>query len=251
MAVHDFNAQRLFLDEPLHAGARIVLSREQANYLLNVLRLSGGDRLRVFDGSSGEWEARLEPVGRRDAALLVCDKLREQSAGPDIHYLFAPLKRARLDYMVQKATELGVAHLQPVLTRHTVAERVNVDRMRANVIEAAEQCGVLRIPTIGEPARLDAVIAGWDGARTLIVADESAPSSSPIAALASIGRGKPVALLIGPEGGFAGEERDHLIAEPFVRMISLGPRIMRADTAAVAALALIAATIGDWDRAQA
>lgn len=247
MAVHDFSAQRLFVEHPLHEGARIVLSREQANYLLNVLRLSGGHRLRVFDGRSGEWEAELERVGRRDAALMVRDKLREQSTGPDIHYLFAPLKRARLDYMVQKATELGVAHLQPVLTRHTVAERVNTERMRANVVEAAEQCGVLRIPTIGEPARLDAVIAGWDGARTLIVADEGAPSSSPIAAMASIGRGQPVALLIGPEGGFAGEERELLLAKTFVRTISLGPRIMRADTAAVAALALIAATIGDWD----
>jgi 16S rRNA (uracil1498-N3)-methyltransferase len=246
MAVHDFNAQRLFVEQPLHAAARVVLSREQANYLVNVLRLSAGDRLRVFDGSSGEWEAELEPVGRRDAALWVRDKLREQTAGPDIHYLFAPLKRARLDYMVQKATELGVAHLQPVITRHTVAERVNTDRMRANVIEAAEQCGVLRVPTIAEPARLDAVIAGWDDARILIVADESAPPSSPIGALAPIGVGKPVALLIGPEGGFADNERDLLATKPFVRKISLGPRIMRADTAAVAALALIASTIGDW-----
>ena len=159
--------------------------------------------------------------------------------------MFAPLKRARLDYMIQKATELGVARLQPVLTRHTIAERVNLDRMRSNAIEAAEQCGILRIPDIGEPARLDRLIAAWDPARPLVFCDEAAEIQSPLEALSRMQPG-PLGLLIGPEGGFATDERELLIRQPFTVRLSLGPRIMRADTAAIAALALINAALGDW-----
>jgi len=156
-----------------------------------------------------------------------------------------PLKRARLDYMVQKATELGVARLRPVLTQHTVAERVNLDRMRANVIEAAEQCGILRIPEVLEPARLEAVLRDWNALKPLVFCDEGAGRSDPIATLGGLPR-QGVGLLIGPEGGFSSGERDALLAHPFTERLSLGPRIMRADTAAVAALALVNSVLGDW-----
>jgi 16S rRNA (uracil1498-N3)-methyltransferase len=171
--------------------------------------------------------------------------LRAQAGGPDLHYLFAPLKRARLDYMVQKATELGVARLQPVITRHTVAERVNLERMRANVIEAAEQCGVLRVPDVVEPMPLKRALEGREAGRRLVFCDENAPVHDPIKALGGIGPG-PLAVLIGPEGGFSEDEREMLCRLPGVVRLALGPRIMRADTAAVAALALANAVLGDW-----
>lgn len=241
----DFRAQRLFVDAPLAAGATIVASREQSNYLLNVLRLGGGGQILLFNGRDGEWRATVTTKSRRDALLEVSRQHRPQASGPDIHYCFAPLKRSRLDYMVQKATELGAAVIQPVITRRTIAERVNLDRMRANVIEAAEQCGVLRLPEVREPATLDRYLDAARPERHLIFCDESAPIADPIAALRTVPLG-PIALLIGPEGGFDPTERDRLIALPFVTRISLGPRIMRADTAAVAAFALVNAVLGDW-----
>jgi 16S rRNA (uracil1498-N3)-methyltransferase len=242
---YDFRSPRLFVEANLGDGATLPLEREQANYLLNVLRLGSGDSVLVFNGSSGEWLARIEVAGKRNASLAIERQTRPQSNGPDVHYLFAPLKRARLDYMVQKATEMGVARLQPVLTRHTVAERVNGERMRANVIEAAEQCGILRVPEVAAPERLDRVLASWDAGRRLIFCDEASPIADPVAALREIVPG-PLAVLIGPEGGFAPEEREALIALPFVVSIAMGPRIMRADTAAVAALTLVNAVLGDW-----
>lgn len=245
MAIHDFNAQRLFLEAALRDGEPVRCSGEQANYLRNVLRLGAGAEIFVFNGIDGEWRARLVLEGKRDCALEPLEQVRPQHAGPDIHYLFAPLKRARLDYMVQKATELGVAVLQPVLTRHTVADRVNLDRMRSNAIEAAEQCGILRIPEIIEPNRLDRVLSRWDHSRPLIFCDERAPIKNSIEALSTVPRG-PVAVLIGPEGGFAADEREKLVQQPFTVQLSLGPRIMRADTAAIAALALVNAVLGDW-----
>jgi 16S rRNA (uracil1498-N3)-methyltransferase len=241
----DFRSLRLYVDADLVADAEIALTREQTNYLVNVMRRDAGDLVLVFNGRDGEWRARIEIAGKRQASLVLENRARAQSAGPDLHYLFAPLKRSRLDYMVQKATELGVARLQPVLTRHTVAERVNGDRMRANVIEAAEQCGVLRIPEIAAPERFDRVLAAWDPARRLVFCDEAAPIADPVAALRAVAPG-PLAVLIGPEGGFAPEERDALIALPFVVRMAMGPRIMRADTAAVAALTLVNAVLGDW-----
>ena len=236
---------RLFLEAPLSPGATIAPSAEQAHYLGNVMRMKAGDRLLAFNGNDGEWLAEIIALKRGDCTLAAREQTRAQTAGPDIHYLFAPLKKARLDFMVQKATELGVAALRPVMTRRTIAERIKAERMRANVIEAAEQCGVLRIPEITEPQKLEAVLAGWDAGRALIFADEAAEIASPLEALAKVPSG-PAALLIGPEGGFAEEERAALRRLPFVHPISLGPRIMRADTAAVAALALINATLGDW-----
>jgi 16S rRNA (uracil1498-N3)-methyltransferase len=242
---YDFRSLRLYVDADLAADDEIPLTREQANYLVNVMRKDTGDLLLVFNGRDGEWRARLEIASKRQVSLVLENRARTQSGGPDLHYLFAPLKRSRLDYMVQKATELGVARLQPVLTRHTVAERVNSERMRANVIEAAEQCGVLRIPEIAAPERFDRMLAAWDPARRIVFCDESAPIADPVAALRTITRG-PLAVLIGPEGGFAPDERETLIALPFVVRLAMGPRIMRADTAAVAALTLVNAVLGDW-----
>jgi 16S rRNA (uracil1498-N3)-methyltransferase len=242
---YDFRAQRLHVSDDLQEGREIALSREQANYLVNVLRLADGAAVDVFNGRDGEWRAHLARKGRRDATLTVDRQTRLQAGGPDLHYLFAPLKRTRLDYMVQKATELGVSRLVPVITRHTIAERVNLDRMRANVIEAAEQCGILRVPEITEPMALSRVLANWDEARRLVFCDEAAPIANPVHALGGVNPG-PLAVLIGPEGGFADEERAALIALPHVVRLALGPRIMRADTAAVAALALVNAVLGDW-----
>ncbi|MGE0629026.1 MAG: 16S rRNA (uracil(1498)-N(3))-methyltransferase [Hyphomicrobiaceae bacterium] len=244
MPIRDFHAQRLFIDAPMVAGVEIRCTKEQSNYLLNVLRMKPGDGIIVFNGSDGAWRAELATAGRRDAMLHLAEQTQPQDDGPDIDYLFAPLKRARLDYMVQKATELGVRRLRPVITRRTQADRINLDRMRANVIEAAEQCGILRIPEIAQPEPLVRVIEHWDTRRPLVFCDESSDVADPIAALS--GLFPPVAVLIGPEGGFDAAERDMLRERPFTRSISLGPRIMRADTAAVAALALVQAVAGDW-----
>jgi 16S rRNA (uracil1498-N3)-methyltransferase len=177
--------------------------------------------------------------------LAIEERIREQTPLPDLHYLFAPLKHARLDYMVQKAVEMGAGKLRPVLTQFTQVHRVNLERMRANAIEAAEQCGILAIPEIETPRRLADVLADWDPARRLIFCDEAAPVTSPTETLAKLERG-PAALLIGPEGGFSEEERADLLNRPYVIALSLGPRILRADTAAVAALALVQSFIGDW-----
>ncbi len=241
----DFNAPRLFVEAALAAGMAIDATPGQTNYLRNVLRLADGDTILVFNGRDGEWHAALQIVGKRGCRLVPVRQTRQQAGGPDIEYLFAPLKRARLDYMVQKATEMGVARLRPVITRRTNAERVNLERMRANTIEAAEQCGILRIPEVAAPEKLERVIASWDETRRLVVCDESAPIADPVVALTSVPEG-PLALLIGPEGGFDDSERRMLLSRPGVVRLSLGPRIMRADTAAVAALALLNAVRGDW-----
>ncbi|WP_072372794.1 16S rRNA (uracil(1498)-N(3))-methyltransferase [Hyphomicrobium sp. NDB2Meth4] len=236
---------RLFVDAPLAAGASISCTPDQANYLVNVLRLAVGAEILVFNGREGEWRARITDAAKRRCTLECVGQTRPQLDGPDVDYIFAPLKHARLDYMVQKATELGVARLQPVLTRRTIAARVNLERMRANAIEAAEQCGVLRVPEVVEPAKLEQILAQWDPARRLVFCDEAADIASPLDALSAVPPG-PLAVLIGPEGGFDPSERALLREKPFTLAISLGPRIMRADTAAVAALALVNAALGDW-----
>ena len=240
-----FRAQRLFVRAALQPGAEIAADRGQANYLGNVLRMRQGESVLLFNGRDGEWRARIIEASRKSCTLAVEDQLRPQPPAPDLHYLFAPLKHARLDYMMQKAVEMGVGRLCPVLTRHTQVARVNLERMQANAIEAAEQCGILTIPEIDEPRRLDEVLSGWGADRLLVFCDEYAPVADPAEALRGLGTG-PVALLIGPEGGFAPEERADLAKRPYVTALSLGPRILRADTAAIAALALIQAAIGDW-----
>jgi 16S rRNA (uracil1498-N3)-methyltransferase len=236
---------RLYVEPMLGAQSSVACTPEQANYLLNVLRLKEGAPVLVFNGRDGEWRARIAEAGKRRCVLVCGEETRQQLAGPDTHYLFAPLKHARLDYMVQKATEMGVAHLQPVLTRRTIVGRVNEARMRANAIEAAEQCNILWVPEVSEPKRLDHALRDWDPRRRLVFCDEGASVASPLAALSGLEPG-PLAVLVGPEGGFDPQEREELRALPHALAISLGPRIMRADTAAVAALALVNAAIGDW-----
>ncbi len=245
MAIHDFNAERLYVDAPLGDGLHVACGKEQTHYLVNVLRLGAGDAILIFNGRDGEWRARLENLAKR-GCTLVCEELtRQQHGGPEIEYVFAPLKRARLDYMVQKAVELGVATLQPVFTRHTVADRINLDRMRANAIEAAEQCGILRVPEVLEPLQLSKYLDRRATGTPLVFCDEAAPIADPLAALSQLIPG-PVSVLIGPEGGFAEAERERLLARDDTVALSLGPRIMRADTAAIAALTLVNAVLGDW-----
>jgi len=245
MSRYDFGAPRLFVEPDLAPGRAIPCRAEHVNYLRHVLRLGEGDAILVFNGRDGEWRARIGGARKQAMTLVVEAQVRPQQGGPDLDYLFAPLKRARLDYMVQKATEMGVARLRPVFTRRTMAERINGARMRANAIEAAEQCGVLRVPEVLDAATLAVTIAQWDRQRALIVCDEDSAVADPVVALGGLGPG-PLALLVGPEGGFYASERELLTSQAFVRRISLGPRILRADTAAVAALALVNATLGDW-----
>jgi 16S rRNA (uracil1498-N3)-methyltransferase len=245
MSRYNFSAQRLFVEADLAPGARIVCTPEQTNYLRNVLRLRAEDEILVFNGRDGEWRARVGDGPKRGSVLEVSAQTRRQEGGPDVDYLFAPLKRARLSYMVEKATEMGVASLRPVLTRRSTPERVNLERMRASAIEAAEQCGILRIPDVRQPEKLERLLLEWDETRTLVFCDEDSNTADPLAVLANL-KLRPVALLIGPEGGFEPGERNLLLSQPFVVRISLGPRILRADTAAVAALALVNAAAGDW-----
>jgi 16S rRNA (uracil1498-N3)-methyltransferase len=246
MPQHDFRQPRLFVDAALAAGETIALEHSQGNYLGNVLRLAAGDTILVFNGRDGEWQASIAGRKRPDSLTIIAPT-RPQDRLPDLAYVFAPLKHARLDYMVQKAVEMGAAALQPVMTRFTQASRVNVERMRANVIEAAEQCGILSLATVAEPVTLDRYLSGRDSKRLLVFCDEAADAANPIRALqAELAAGTGIDVLIGPEGGFAEEERTVLSRQPRILILSLGPRILRADTAAVAALALVQAVLGDW-----
>jgi 16S rRNA (uracil1498-N3)-methyltransferase len=235
---------RLYVDAPLDDGAHVALSREQAHYLKDVLRLGDGDAVLVFNGRDGEWRASIA-AAKKSATLHLQERVRVQQTLPDLRYAFAPLKHARLDYMVQKAVEMGASMLLPITTRRTQATRVNTERMRANVIEAAEQCGILSLAEVAEPVTLDRFLAERDASRLLVFCDEDAETASPLAAL-SAQKPAGIDVVIGPEGGFAPEERTALLKQPHVLRLSLGPRILRADTAAVAALALVQATLGDW-----
>lgn len=247
MSVPDLARHRLFIDGAFAVQAVLPLEREQANYLLNVLRLKAGDSVLVFNGRDGEWLASLAPQGRRQAGLALVRQVRAQPAAPDLHYLFAPLKHARLDYMAQKAVEMGAVLLQPVITRRTQVSRLNLDRMRANAVEAAEQCGLLCLPEVVAERPLEAALAGLSPERLLVFCDEAMEQESPVAALMAR-KPAPLAVLIGPEGGFDEAERRLIRARPNTLPLSLGPRILRADTAAVAALALVQAVLGDWPR---
>jgi 16S rRNA (uracil1498-N3)-methyltransferase len=247
MPDYDFRTPRLFLNAPLASGADVPLDRMQTNYLCNVLRLERDAAVLAFNGRDGEWLGHLDRSKKKAAALVLRERVREQTAPCDLHYLFAPLKAARLDYMVQKAVELGVSRLQPVITRHTQVARVNLERMTANAVEAAEQCGILTIADVAEPASLDDAIAALDKERVLIFCDERADNADPVAALSALKASRPsLAVLIGPEGGFAEEERSRLAGRANIVRLALGPRILRADTAAVAALTLVQSVLGDW-----
>jgi 16S rRNA (uracil1498-N3)-methyltransferase len=258
MSRYDFRTPRLFTDRPLAEGQTVAIERDQAHYLANVLRLKPGDDILLFNGRDGEWQARLARGAKRAVSAEVGERTRVQPRPPDLYFLFAPLKHARLDYLVQKAVEMGVSRLQPVITRHTQVARVNLGRMRANAIEAAQQCGVLNLPEIAAPAPLGTVTARTDPERLLVFCDEDAEVKDPVAALAAMrptvtallpetaAHAPRLAVLIGPEGGFDDRERERLLKHPNVVRLALGPRILRADTAAVAALALVQAVLGDW-----
>ena len=245
MPSHDFRKTRLFVDTALESGMTVTLERDQSNYLGNVLRLKDGDSILVFNGRDGEWLASISRRKRPDG-LEIESKTRPQDRLPDLAYVFAPLKHARLDYMVQKAVEMGVSSLQPVLTRFTQVARVNGERMRANVIEAAEQCGILGIAEVAEPVAFDRFLSHRKPERLLVFCDEAADVANPLSVLQGNKATVGIDVLIGPEGGFAEEERAALLRQPNTLRLSLGPRILRADTAGVAALALVQAALGDW-----
>jgi 16S rRNA (uracil1498-N3)-methyltransferase len=236
---------RLFVAADLGPGAEVPLTQAQAHYLFTVMRQGPGARVAVFNGRDGEWAAEVAEAGRRTGRLIARDRVRPQGRPPDLWLLFAPVKKARTDFIVEKATELGAARIQPVLTRFTGAERLRVDRLRRHAVEAAEQCGATSVPEVAEPARLAALLDAWNPARRLMFADETRAAPPAQAALAAAATGA-WAILIGPEGGFASEEADRLRRLPWVLPVTLGPRILRADTAAVAAIALWQAALGDW-----
>ncbi|KQX34820.1 16S rRNA methyltransferase [Devosia sp. Root436] len=236
---------RLFVAPDLAAGAQLTLGKEQSLYLAAVLRKSVGDDVVLFNGRDGAWLCRLVGDSKKSVVLELVEQIAGQTPRSELWYGFAPLKTERLDYVIQKAVEMGAGTIQPVLTRFTQVSRLKHERLVANAIEAAEQCEVLAVPTVEQEVTLERLLDGWPAERALIFADEGEASSSPVTALEGL-RGRPVGLLIGPEGGFADEERARLRALPYVVPVSLGPRILRADTAAVAALAVIQAIIGDW-----
>jgi 16S rRNA (uracil1498-N3)-methyltransferase len=237
---------RLFVDQPLAAGAELTLGEDQSHLVANVLRAKPGDTVRLFNGRDGEWRGTIAALRKRAVTLKLDKQTAEQAGVPDIWLCLAPIKRTPLDYVTQKATELGVARIQPVITRRTIVERVNTDRMKANAIEAAEQSGRLSVPEVGEPLSLDKLLASWDASRRMIFCDEAGEAPPAVQAMRDAGAG-PWGIIIGPEGGFDPDERSRLRQQSFVVPVSLGPRIMRADTAALAALALWQSTLGDWN----
>jgi 16S rRNA (uracil1498-N3)-methyltransferase len=233
---------RLFVHEPLGEGATVELDAKQANYLGNVLRMGAGGELLLFDGASGEWLARIAEAARKRMTLAVERRTREAEMVPDLWLAFAPVKRTQTDWLVEKATELGVAHLQPVVTERTIAERVRLDRLQAIAIEAAEQCGRTRLPSFAEPLPLKRLLGSRDPKRTIYFADETRDGQPAATAF----RTGPALILTGPEGGFTDAERQSIRSAANVVPVTLGPRILRAETAALAALAAYMAVAGDW-----
>lgn len=236
---------RLFVEPDLAPGARLTLGKDQSLYLAAVLRKSVGDEVVLFNGRDGAWLARLASDSKKSVTLDLVEAIAPQTSPSDLWYGFAPLKTERLDYVIQKAVEMGAGIIQPVITRFTQVNRLKHERLVANAIEAAEQCEVLSVPSVEPEITLERLLDSWPADRRLILADEGEASSSPVEALTAL-KGQKIGILIGPEGGFSDEERTKLRALPYVVPISLGPRILRADTAAVAALAVIQAIIGDW-----
>jgi 16S rRNA (uracil1498-N3)-methyltransferase len=242
-------ATRLYVAQPLTEGAPVALDAAPAHRLRHVLRLGSGAAVAAFNERDGEWLCRLAEAGRRWAALIPEQRLRATEAEPDLWLVFAPIKRARLDWLVEKASELGAAALLPMWTMRTQPERLNQERLRALAIAAAEQSERLSVPDIRMPERLDTLLAAWPAERRLIVCDETG-GGSPIASALADFRDGPAALLIGPEGGFTETELDALGKLPIVTRVGLGPRVLRAETAAIAALAVFQAIAGDWRRAR-
>ena len=243
---NELRAPRLHVATTLAAGAAATLSADQMNYLANVLRLGAGARVFVFNGRDGEFAAEIAAAGRKGLTLTLIARTRAAEAAPDVDLLFAPLKHARLDYMAQKAVEMGAGRLRPVITHRTQVARLNLDRLEANAIEAAEQCGAVWTPKVLPPEPLDRTLAGWPAERLLVFCDEEAPRGDPLDALRKAEADQGAGLLIGPEGGFDEAERAAILRTARVLRLNLGPRVLRADTAAVAALALLHASFGDW-----
>lgn len=260
MSLFVYSAPRLFIENSLKSGdqqtnscfkfqeqAAVPLSADQEHYLLHVMRLKEGDTILVFNGQDGEWLATMRMVTRKKAEVVLQKKIREQSCAIDLYYYFAPLKHARLDYTVQKAVEMGVRGLGPVLTERTQIHRVNEDRIRANCIEAAEQCGILSLPDIKPLMKLETCLEHLEMDRVLIFCDEETPCTNPLEVLISLKNTyQKFAVLIGPEGGFSERERERILQHEQTARLSLGPRILRADTASVAALTLVQSCLGDW-----
>lgn len=241
----NYRMQRLFVPDDLGPGFEFDAGQQQSHYLSHVLRLAEGAGVLLFNGRDGEWSAAIAARSKKAVRLRVISLQRPQPPLPDLVYCFAPLKQGRLDYLVQKAVEMGAGILQPVITQHTQVAKPGIERLRANVVEAAEQCGILAVPEVREAEKLERLLGGWDKERRLVFCDEDASTDNPLPALQAIEE-KKLALMVGPEGGFSEDERRMLRALPFVTAIPLGPRILRADTAAVAALAVMQTTIGDW-----
>ena len=238
--------QRLYIETSLAEGVGQEATAEQFNYLANVLRLADGAEILLFNGRDGEWKARLSFPSRKKIVLIPVEQTRRQPEAPDLHYLFAPLKVGRMDYLIQKAVEMGAGVLQPVMTQHVQGKIHSTEKLRANAIEAAEQCGILSLPEVAEPVKLKEMLETWPEDRRIIYCDEGDAGQNPLPVLKAV-KERKLALLVGPEGGFSEEERALLRSLAFVTPIPLGPRILRADTAAVAALAVIQACIGDWN----
>ena len=232
---------RLYVDAPLSKGAPIALDGDQSHYLAHVMRAKPGDRLSLFNGSDGEWMASVAAVAKRGVTLSVDRQIGPQTETPDVWLVLAPIKKTPLDYVTQKAAELGVRRIQPVMTRRTIVARVNTERMRANAVEAAEQSGRVSVPEVREPVSLDRLLDGWEPDRALLFCDEGG-DATPLRAV----HAPKAAILTGPEGGFDPAEREMLRAQSFVIPVTVGPRILRADTAALAALAVWQSTCGDW-----
>lgn len=241
----NYKMQRLFVPDALGPDIEFDADQQQSHYLMHVLRLGEGAEILVFNGRDGEWSAAIAAKSKKAVRLKLLTLQRPQPPLPDLVYCFAPLKQGRLDYLMQKAVEMGAGILQPVITQHTQVAKPGIDRLRANVVEAAEQCGILAVPEVREAEKFERLLGNWDKERRLIFCDEDASTNNPLPALQEL-RERKFGLLVGPEGGFSDDERRTLRALPFVTAIPLGPRILRADTAAVAALAVMQATVGDW-----
>lgn len=241
----NYRMQRLVVDHALSAETACEATPEQYNYLANVLRMTEDSEVLLFNGRDGEWKAKLTFPTRKRILMVPVEQVRPQPEPLDFRFLFAPLKVGRLDYLVQKAVEMGAGVLQPVMTQHVQGKITSIDRLQANAVEAAEQCGILSIPEVRPPMKLRDALDGWDSARRLIFCDEDSATQNPLTALDGITE-TSLAVLVGPEGGFSEDERLLLRSLPFVTAIPLGPRILRADTAAVAAMAVIQARVGDW-----
>ena len=232
---------RLYVERDLSTETLLELTGNPANYLANVLRLQEGGQVKLFDDRTGEWLAEVAEAGRKRVTLRLVAQLRGREPVPDLWLLFAPIKKGRIDWLVEKATELGVARLLPVLTQRTIVDRLNLERLRAHDVEAAEQCGRTALPALEEPRKLGALLGGWPAERRLYFADEN--GGAPLAQAVTPG---PAAILIGPEGGFTPDEAESIRALPQAQPVSLGPRILRAETAAAAAIAVWMAAAGDW-----